>query len=124
MFFQHQSADGLQAREQFQQKLDNFVSKQYTFNKLKINDIASKLAMCERQLHRKVKAHLNMTPTEYLRKYRLNQASRLLKQGQSAKRVTYSVGFSSYSYFARCFKREFGCTTKEYARREQVKPSW
>jgi AraC-like DNA-binding protein len=118
MIFQNQVYEAPKVKEQFHRKLEDYVSLRYTFNKLKINEIASKLAMCERQLSRKTKSFLDMTPTEYLRKYRLQRASILLKQGFSVNQVTFEVGFSSYSYFARCFKHEFGCTAKEYCSRQ------
>ena len=102
----------------FQQLLENKIAALYTNSALKINELASALYMCERQLHRYIKYHFNMKPSEYLRKYRLSKASELLKQGFSAKTVTYEVGFSSYSYFARCFKQEFGCTSKQYSKLE------
>lgn len=112
MLFEYQAVE--EQKKRFRKKLEAVVEAHFDHPKLKINEIAQKLFMCERQLSRKTKRYLQMTPVEYLRKYRLLQARRMLREGFSAKQVTYSVGFSSYSYFARCFKQEFGYTTKEY----------
>ena len=120
MIYEHQVVAIPRVKLPFQQQLENNVSSMYKNSALKINEIASALYMCERQLHRYIKSHFNMKPSEYLRRYRLYKASELLKQGYSAKKVTYEVGFSSYSYFARCFKREFGCTSKQYFRQSST----
>lgn len=98
----------------FIRRLEKSVEVRHDSPKLKIQQIAADLYMCERQLSRFTKLFLQMTPVDYLRKYRLMKARRLLRQGASAKQATYSVGFSSYSYFARCFKQEYGCTTKQW----------
>jgi AraC-like DNA-binding protein len=46
----------------------------------------------------------------------LLRAAQLLKQrAGSVAEITYQVGFSSQAYFTRCFKEQFGCSTKEYA---------
>ena len=97
-------------RKQIQQ----YVSENYKNSNLRICDIAEHMAMCERQLLRYSKLLLEQTPTEYLRRYRLFRATKLLSQGYTVSVVTAKVGFSSYSYFARCFKDEYGCTATAY----------
>jgi AraC-like DNA-binding protein len=118
MIYEHQVIAIPRVKLPFQQLLEKKIASMYTNSALKINELASALYMCERQLHRYIKVHFNMKPSEYLRKYRLTKASELLKQGFSAKKVTFDVGFSSYSYFARCFKQEFGCTSKQYSKQD------
>ena len=69
--------------------------------------------MSERQLQRKLKALINYTPREYLRNYRLQQAMTMLQAGSSVADAAYSVGFQSLSYFAKCFKAQFGITPSD-----------
>jgi signal transduction histidine kinase/DNA-binding response OmpR family regulator len=76
---------------------------------------ASNLAMSERQLNRKLGALIDSNFSEYLRKYRLNQAKLRLVRGEQITQVCYDVGFSSHSYFTRCFKAEFDMTPTECA---------
>jgi len=76
-------------------------------------DFASGVAMSERQLQRKLKALMNYTPREYLRNYRLQQGAKLLRAGASVADAAYSVGFLSLSYFAKCFKAQFGVTPSD-----------
>ena len=61
------------------------------------------------QLYRKVKALTGQTPVELLRKARLEKAKLLLlKTERSVAEIAYEVGFTSPSYFNKCFKDEFG----------------
>jgi AraC-like DNA-binding protein len=69
--------------------------------------------MSERQLQRKLKALMNYTPREYLRHYRLQEGAKLLQAGASVADAAYSVGFLSLSYFAKCFKAQFGTTPSD-----------
>lgn len=71
-----------------------------------------------KQLYRKVKALTGMTPVEYIRGLRLRKASMMLNEGKfSVSEVMYTVGFSSSSYFSKCFSKAFGMTPTEYMRK-------
>jgi AraC-like DNA-binding protein len=61
------------------------------------------------QLYRKVKALTGCTPVDLLRKARLSEAYRLLLDSDlSVSEIAYKVGFTSPSYFTKCFKDEYG----------------
>ena len=61
------------------------------------------------QLYRKVKALTGQTPVELLRKARLVKARRMVELTDKAvSEISYEVGFTSPSYFNKCFKDEFG----------------
>ena len=55
-----------------------------------------------------------MTPSEYLRDYRLIKAAELLRQGRQISLVIDDIGFSSRSHFSKFFKVKYGMTAKEY----------
>ena len=60
------------------------------------------------QLYRKVKALTGHSPVEMLRKARLMRARHLLQTTEkSVSEVAYAVGFSTPSYFSKCYKEEF-----------------
>lgn len=60
------------------------------------------------QLYRKVKALTGHSPVEMLRKARLMRARHLLQTtDKSVSEVAYAVGFSTPSYFSKCYKEEF-----------------
>lgn len=101
-------------QQQFIDKLDSTIEGFYTDASISIADFADKMAMSERQLFRKLKSVLDVTPAEYLRRYRLEKAKTLLAQGQSVSFVTFEVGFSTQSYFGKCFKAQYGVSPGEY----------
>lgn len=83
-----------------------------------VAQFASAIAMSERQIFRKVKNVLDMTPKEYIRRYRLEKAKKLLQQGETTSAIAYDVGFSSQSYFGKCFKAQYGVSPSEYRSRD------
>ena len=70
--------------------------------------------MSERQLQRKIKVLLGTNPNNFIKEFRLNKAQELLKDGSQIGRIALDVGFSSQTYFGRCFKESFKCTPKQY----------
>jgi len=85
----------------------------YSVPEFSLAQFASLLAMSERQLQRKFKALTNNSPREYIRSFRLDKAMSLLEAGQRVSDVAFSVGFTSQSYFATCFRAQFGMTPSQ-----------
>ncbi len=81
-----------------------------------MSEFASLVAMSERQLQRKLKALTSSSPGEYIRNHRLEKALELLKAGEPAGSVAFTVGFSSQSYFTSCFKAQYGMTPGQLGR--------
>lgn len=83
-------------------------------SELSVEQIGADLGFSRVQLYRKVKALTGQTPVELLRKARLSKARHLLETtDQSIAEIAYHVGFTSPSYFNKCFKDEFGCNPSE-----------
>jgi DNA-binding response OmpR family regulator len=99
---------------QFVEKLDEVLEELYIESATAIVDIADKMAMSERQLFRKLKSILDITPAEYMRRFRLEKAKTLLQQGRSVSFATFEVGFSTNSYFGKCFKAQYGLSPSDY----------
>lgn len=75
---------------------------------LTVEDLADKLGISRVQMYRKTKALTNYSPTELMRNLRLKRAATLLKTTESTiSEVCYTVGFSSPTYFAKCYKEYF-----------------
>ena len=74
-----------------------------------VEDLAADMNLSRVQLYRKVKALTDSTPIELLRTARLNRAYQLLLTSDlSVSEIAYKVGFTSPSYFTKCFKDEYG----------------
>ncbi len=81
-------------------------------------------ALCEesryssKQVYRKIKQLTGMSIVEFIRDTRLRKASLYLAQGKlSVTEVMYKVGFTTASYFAKCFKEKYGVSPSEYSSR-------
>ncbi|WDD97608.1 hybrid sensor histidine kinase/response regulator transcription factor [Thalassomonas actiniarum] len=100
--------------ERFIEDIKAVVEQGYTQAEFSINDMAGGLYMSSRQLQRKTKAILQISPSEYLKQFRLQQAKVYLQQNMQAASVAHRVGFSSPAYFGSCFKAQYGQTPVQY----------
>lgn len=83
---------------------------------LSVAYVCDKTAISSKTLYRLVKKYTGVSPLDYIRQTRLRQAAALFDQGSfSVSEVMYMVGFSSSSYFSKCFAQQFGCTPGKYA---------
>lgn len=93
----------------FLDRLRQLVQEKMTDSDFGVESLASDMSLSRVQLYRKVKALTGRTPVDIIRLSRLNRAKALLAQGnRNVSEVAYDVGFSSPSYFTKCFKDEFG----------------
>lgn len=79
-----------------------------------LQQMADLVGLGERQLQRRIKESTGQTPIQYVRSYRLDRSIEKLKDGWPVGETAVSVGFSSQSYFASCFKAYFGTTATEF----------
>lgn len=80
-----------------------------------VEKFSQEIGISTNQAYRKIKALTGQTAKEFIRNQRLKIAASLLVQKKrSISEIIYMVGFSSPSYFTRCFKEYYGCTPKEY----------
>lgn len=109
-----QTRTALTAEEKFLQQFNEIVRKNISDETLSVEKIAAGLAMSRTQLYRKIKQITNFSPNEVIRNTRLEHARGLLMQGKlSISEVAYSTGFSSPSYFTKCYSEYFGSLPSE-----------
>ena len=103
--------------EAFLQKVLSVVQANLADPDFDVVRLGREVGLSRSQLHRKLRALTNQSPTLLIRSIRLQRAAELLRQkGGSVAEIAYRVGFSSQTYFAKCFREELGCSPKEYAR--------
>ncbi|MBL0739805.1 hybrid sensor histidine kinase/response regulator transcription factor [Chryseolinea lacunae] len=82
-----------------------------------VNELCEALSMSRTLVYKKVKMLTGLTPVEYLRSLRMQEAARLLKSHQyKVFEVVYMVGFSDLKYFRQSFVKEFGYPPSEYSK--------
>ncbi|MCF0176933.1 MAG: response regulator [Bacteroidales bacterium] len=80
-----------------------------------IENVADVMCISQSSLYRKIRSLLDISPNEYIKKVRLHKGAELLSRGNLSVMDVYTmVGFNTSSYFAACFKKEFGCTPAQY----------
>lgn len=90
-------------------KMDDIIGKNISKSEFSINELAGELCMSRATLFEKVKNVSGLTPNNYIQLKRLKQAAVYIHSGEyQISEVCYLVGFSSSSYFTKCFKRQFG----------------
>ncbi len=99
---------------QFVENLQKLVEENMRDEEFSIDTLAEQLNLSRSSFYRKIKALTGMTPSDYLKNARMNQAAHLLRSGLRSSEVAERVGFTSSSYFAKCFKAQFGCLPKDY----------
>lgn len=98
----------------FYKKLIQIIDENIDNTALSVDVLGAEVSLGRVQLYRKCKASSGLSPNELIRTQRLNKAYRLLHEtSMNISEVAYSVGFSSPSYFAKCYKDQFGMNPTE-----------
>lgn len=98
----------------FMKTMNEYLERNLADENFSIGNLADELNMSRSSFYRKLKALTDMTPVDYTKHYRLNAAARMLREGKRISEVMVDVGFTSSSYFAKCFKNQFGVLPKDY----------
>ena len=98
----------------FLKQLRKIIQENLANSDLSVEQIGDEIGLSRVQLYRKVKALTGYSPVEMLRKARLTRARHLLRTTEkTVSEVAYAVGFSTPSYFSKCYKDEFGESPKK-----------
>lgn len=80
-----------------------------------VDAFAAEVGLSPRQLQRKLKSITDRTPSAFIRRIRLERGAQLIERDAGTiSEIAYRVGFSSPSYFSRCFREEFGMPPSEF----------
>ncbi|MGM0946615.1 MAG: hybrid sensor histidine kinase/response regulator transcription factor [Bacteroidota bacterium] len=101
--------------EKFLQKIQEIVDSDLLESNFSVDDFSQKLGMSRMQMHRKLTALTGLSTSAFIRDQRLRKAlQKLEKTDDTIAEIAYSVGFSSPSYFIKCFKETYQMTPVEY----------
>lgn len=106
----------------FVEKLKTLIDEKMGDSELSVEDLGAELGLGRVQLYRKTKSLTGYAPNELLRIARLRKAASLLASSEkTVAEITYEVGFSSPSYFTKCYKDYFGESPSEFLKRRDGK---
>jgi ABC-type sugar transport system substrate-binding protein/DNA-binding response OmpR family regulator/nitrogen-specific signal transduction histidine kinase len=104
--------------KQFMEKLKTLIEKDLSDANLNVEDLAAETGLSRTQLYRKVKQLSGYSPNELLKVIRLKRAFVLLSSSElNISEIAYDTGFTSPSYFAKCFKEYYNESPTGYLKR-------
>ena len=97
--------------ERFVEQLQKTIERHLDDSEFNVEALSDELSMSRAQLFRKTKSLMGVSPVELIRHIRLRKAKQmLLNTDLTIQQVAYSVGFTSPSYFSKCYREFFGTT--------------
>lgn len=104
-----------QADEKFLTLLMDFTELTWNDAKLKVDDFSKPMGCSKSQLYRKMMLLTGKSPNTFIKEYRLNEALRLLnKNTGNISEIAFETGFSSPSYFSKCFQKRYSHLPSDY----------
>lgn len=101
--------------QKFLQKALKIIEDNLSDPEFKIDHFSKAMALSHSQLYRKIHALTDQSPNEFIRSTRLQKAAEMIsKHEANIAEIAYDVGFNNPSYFAECFKKQFGKLPSEF----------
>ncbi|WP_068825754.1 hybrid sensor histidine kinase/response regulator transcription factor [Wenyingzhuangia fucanilytica] len=108
--------------ELFLQQAIDIVEKHMMNTDFSVEMLVKEMGHSRSNLYLKFKEITGLSSSEFIRNIRLKRAVQLFEQSDlSVKEIMYMTGFNTASYFAKCFKKQFGVIPSEYVRQSDRK---
>jgi len=97
------------ADENFITELMNYTDEAWSDANFRVDGFTKPLGFSKSQLYRKMVSITGKSPNAYIVDFRLKEAMKLLKKNAgNVSEVAFATGFSSPSYFSKCFQKRYG----------------
>jgi signal transduction histidine kinase/DNA-binding response OmpR family regulator len=104
--------------KKFLNKISNIVETHLEKEELSVEELSQMVGLSRVHVYRKIKKLTGMSVSEFVRSVKLKLSLNLIKtSGKSISEIAYEVGFSSPSYFTKCFKDQFGISPSEFGKK-------
>jgi len=103
------------ADEKFLTLLMDYTDTAWSDTGLKVDDFSKPLGCSKSQLYRKLILLTGKSPNTFIKEYRLKEALKLLdKNAGNISEIAFETGFTSPSYFSKCFQKHYGHSPSRY----------
>ena len=110
--------------EEFMNKCSEIIQNNIEDTEFSVNTLAQELGMSRTSVFTKIKGIIGMTPNDFIKVTRLKKACRMMIEGEyRVTEIGFLVGFSSSSYFAKCFQKQFGMLPTEFLKKAKEDPT-
>ncbi len=104
---------------QFMDELYKVMEQELSNAELEVNRVSELMFMSRTKLYYKVKGLTGENPSVFFKTFKLNRAASLITEGKyNISEIAFMTGFNTLSHFSTSFKKQFGCTPSEYAKRK------
>lgn len=101
--------------EKLLKEVITYINNHISFSEINLSEMCRTIGVSHSSLYRKVKAQTGMSLNELIRNVKLQKAAQLIKTGKlSIAEIIDETGFSNHSYFAKCFKKVYKISPREY----------
>src|SRR5207342_2580270 len=101
--------------EKFLTRLMDFIESNWNNTNLKVDDFVKPVQCSKSQLYRKMILLTGKSPNNFIKEYRLNEALTLLnKNTGNVSEIAFETGFTSPSYFSKCFQKRYSLSPSDY----------
>ena len=99
----------------FMKELYELMDKELANQELDITRITEMMRISRTKFYYKVKGLTGENPGVFFKRYKLNRAADLLKEGKyNMSEIAYMTGFNTLSHFSTSFKKQFGVPPSEF----------
>ena len=110
-----------QSDEKFLIVLMDYTESVWSNTNLKVEDFSRPIGCSKSQLYRKMILLTGKSPNTFIKEYRLNEALTLLnKNTGNISEIAFETGFSSPSYFSKCFQKRYGHLPSDLTRQSRI----
>ncbi|MDD4991665.1 MAG: two-component regulator propeller domain-containing protein [Paludibacter sp.] len=103
------------ADEAFLLEITSIIEANITKVDFQVDEFATQIGMSRSNFYRKVKGISGLTPNDFIRLVKLKKAVKLMLDGETRiNEICFMVGFNTSSYFAKCFRKQFGILPKDF----------
>lgn len=104
----------------FLKKCNRIIEENLTQSDFSVEQLSAEVGLSRVHVYRKIKHLTGFSVSEFIRNIKLRKASvMLLESGKSVAEVAYDIGFSSPSYFSKCFKDLYKVAPSEYVQQKK-----
>ncbi len=115
MILGNQEVEVQSANEKLLKETIQYINKNITNTDINLEEMARYIGVSYSSLYRKIKTQTGLKLNELVRETRLKKAEHLLRKGKlNIAEVIFETGFSSHSYFAKCFKKKYKISPNKY----------
>jgi TolB-like protein/AraC-like DNA-binding protein len=111
----------MSSKDEFLEKVNRSVEQNISDVGYGVAQLADDMAISRSTLLRMVKKHTGMSANDWIKEVRLDHAKSLLSEsGKTVSEISFETGFSSASYFIKCYKDKYGISPGEQRNRDEI----